>query len=54
MFVPPNIPARYPNGFEAGAPTDFYTAGEADLAVRIAGEIVTGGSRMVLYKEVSR
>lgn len=34
------IPARYPNGFESGAPVDFYTAGEADAAVRIAGEII--------------
>ena len=34
------IPARYPNGFEVGAPTDFYTAEEADLAIRIAGEII--------------
>lgn len=34
------IPARYPNGFEAGAPTDFYTSGEAETAVRIAGEII--------------
>ncbi|APC09159.1 HEPN domain-containing protein [Neomoorella thermoacetica] len=34
------IPARYPNGFETGAPTDFYTAGEADTAIKIAGEII--------------
>lgn len=34
------IPARYPNGFEIGAPTDFYTAGEADTAIKIAGEII--------------
>ena len=33
------IPARYPNGFESGAPVVF-TAGEADAAVRIAGEII--------------
>jgi len=34
------IPARYPNGFESGAPTDFYTRGEAEAAVEIAGEII--------------
>ncbi len=34
------IPARYPNGFEAGAPTDFYTRGEAETAIVLAGEIV--------------
>jgi len=34
------IPARYPNGFEAGAPTDLYTADEADRAIAIAGEII--------------
>ena len=34
------ILARYPNGFEAGAPTDFYTQGEAETAVEIAGEII--------------
>ncbi len=34
------IPARYPNGFESGAPTDFYTSGEADTAIEIAGEII--------------
>lgn len=27
------IPARYPNGYDQGAPTDFYTAPEADTAI---------------------
>lgn len=27
------IPARYPNGFDSGAPTDFYTLDEARNAV---------------------
>jgi HEPN domain-containing protein len=27
------IPTRYPNGFERGAPTDFYTRGEAERAI---------------------
>lgn len=34
------IPARYPNGFESGAPTDFYTSGEAALSIEIAREII--------------
>lgn len=27
------IPTRYPNGFDEGAPTDFYTADEAARAI---------------------
>lgn len=27
------IPTRYPNGFDSGAPTDFYTREEAELAI---------------------
>lgn len=34
------ILARYPNGFEAGAPADFYTHAEAETAIEIAGEII--------------
>lgn len=34
------IPARYPNGFDAGAPTDYFTAAEGRVAVEIAGEII--------------
>ena len=34
------IPARYPNGFDAGAPTDLYTLDEADNAIAIAGEVI--------------
>jgi HEPN domain-containing protein len=34
------IPTRYPNGFDAGAPTDFYTAEEALEAVQAAEEIL--------------
>ena len=34
------IPTRYPNGFERGAPTDFYTHDEAALAIRQAEAIV--------------
>ena len=34
------IPTRYPNGFESGAPTDFYTKAEARLAIGYAEEII--------------
>lgn len=34
------IPARYPNGFEAGAPVDFFTQREAQEAIEYASEIV--------------
>ena len=34
------IPTRYPNGFESGAPTDFYTAGEAQNAIDEAEAIL--------------
>jgi len=34
------IPTRYPNGFERGAPVDFYTRGEAVQAIADAEEIV--------------
>jgi HEPN domain-containing protein len=34
------VPTRYPNGFEQGAPTDFYTDAEAAAAVERAAEII--------------
>jgi HEPN domain-containing protein len=34
------IPTRYPNGFERGAPTDFYTRAEAERAINQAETIV--------------
>ena len=34
------IPTRYPNGFDSGAPTDFYTEEEAQTAVRHAEAIL--------------
>jgi HEPN domain-containing protein len=34
------IPTRYPNGFESGAPTDFYTADEAQNAISLAEAIL--------------
>ena len=35
------IPTRYPNGLEAGAPADAYTAGKAEQAVQHAQDIFT-------------
>lgn len=34
------IPTRCPNGFEQGAPVDFYTRGEADRAIAHAEAII--------------
>jgi len=34
------IPSRYPNGFEMGAPVDFYTKEEAENSIKIAEEII--------------
>ena len=34
------LPTRYPNGFDIGAPTDYYTRAEAVAAVRDAGAIL--------------
>ena len=34
------IPTRYPNGFDSGAPTDFYTRLEAEAALGHAEEIL--------------
>jgi len=34
------IPARYPNGFEAGAPLDYYTRAEAEESIRYAETIL--------------
>jgi HEPN domain-containing protein len=34
------VPTRYPNGFERGAPVDFYTRGEAERAIHHAEAIV--------------
>lgn len=33
------IPTRYPNGFDTGAPTDYYTADEAEKAIADATAI---------------
>lgn len=34
------IPTRYPNGFDSGAPTDFYTKREGKDAIRYAERII--------------
>lgn len=34
------IPTRYPNGFERGAPVDFYTRSEAERAIAHAETIL--------------
>jgi HEPN domain-containing protein len=34
------IPTRYPNGFDSGAPTDFYTKEEAQRAIQCAASII--------------
>jgi len=34
------IPARYPNGFESGAPMGFFTKEQAEDAVRRADRII--------------
>src|SRR5215475_8338941 len=41
------IPTRYPNGFERGAPVDFYTRREADLAISNAEAILEWCRRQV-------
>jgi HEPN domain-containing protein len=34
------MPTRYPNGFDSGAPTDFYTKKEAEDAIACAKRII--------------
>jgi HEPN domain-containing protein len=34
------IPARYPNGFDQGAPMDYYTLPEAERSIQDAGAIL--------------
>ena len=41
------IPTRYPNGFERGAPTELYTAREADQAIANAEAILEYCRRQV-------
>lgn len=39
------LPTRYPNGFEAGIPADFYTAADAQEAIRDAEAVLEFCSR---------
>jgi HEPN domain-containing protein len=41
------IPTRYPNGFASGAPTDFYTVGEARTAIQYAEAILVFCRRQI-------
>lgn len=34
------IPTRYPNGFDSGAPMDFYTRKDADDAIACAARLI--------------
>ncbi len=34
------IPTRYPNGLDAGAPTDFYTSKDSDDAIACAERLI--------------
>jgi HEPN domain-containing protein len=34
------IPTRHPNGFDQGAPTDYYTAAEAEAAINDATAVL--------------
>ncbi|HET7294512.1 MAG TPA: HEPN domain-containing protein [Vicinamibacteria bacterium] len=41
------VPTRYPNGFERGAPTELYTAREADQAIAAAEAILEHCRRQI-------
>ncbi len=41
------IPTRYPNGFDSGAPMDFYTEREAGDAIEHAERIIDFCSRLL-------
>ena len=41
------IPTRYPNGFDTGAPTDFYTSKETEDAVECAQKILAFARRQI-------
>ena len=34
------IPTRYPNGFDAGTPADYYSSKDLEQAIRHAGKII--------------
>lgn len=41
------IPTRYPNGLDAGAPTDFYTSKDSDDAIACAERLLGFARRQV-------
>ncbi len=41
------LPTRYPNGFDAGAPTDFYTKKDSDDAIQCAEKLVSFARRQI-------
>ena len=41
------IPTRYPNGLDAGAPTDFYTRKDSDDAIGCAERLIGFARRQV-------
>ena len=41
------IPARYPNGLDAGAPADFYTRKDSDDAIACAERLIGFARRQV-------
>lgn len=47
------IPARYPNGFDAGAPTDFYTKKDSDDAILCAERLI-GFARLQIEQSGGR
>jgi len=42
------IPARYPNGFDWGAPMDYFTREDAEKAVADAEEVIAYAKRKIL------
>lgn len=41
------VPTRYPNGLDAGAPTDFYTSKDSDDAIACAERLIGFARRQV-------
>ncbi len=41
------VPTRYPNGFDTGAPTDFYTKKDSDDAIPCAEKLIAFARRQI-------
>ncbi len=41
------VPTRYPNGFDTGAPTDFYTKKDSDDAIPCAEKLIEFARRQI-------